>query len=250
MLLQLKVASCFERCQGGNIVKTDRLDPFKLTKVANSITSLVHKVRDQIRSLTKDIIFPRGKSTVRASSYTQAVVKTEPPNAAQDDDQIGDNDETMGADYNEEPEADDVQAPAQMIVVDDDPVDESVIHLYNAAFDLSLAKPVCTTATSAVQRSANLLSAEGKESLKKEVKQIAKSVLDPTDPNNGFETKDAQACIEETVVRAQESTVASRLNDVLPTANLTGEIKDKTDPSQLQVIKGAAPRPIDNKFDE
>ena len=50
-------AGCFEMCQGGNIVKTDRLDPLKLTEVANSITSLVHKVRDQIRSLTKDIIF-------------------------------------------------------------------------------------------------------------------------------------------------------------------------------------------------
>ena len=39
-------------------------------------------------------------------------------------------------------------------------------------------------------------------------------------------------------MRAQESTVASRLNDVFPTANLTGEIKVKTDPSQLQVIRG------------
>ena len=116
-------------------------------------------------------------------------MKTEPPNVTQDDVQIGDNDETMGADYNEEPEVDDAQAPTQMIVVDDDPVYDSVIHLYDAAFDLSLAKPVCTTATSAVQRSANLLSAEGKESLKKEVKQIAKSVLSPTDPNNGFDTR-------------------------------------------------------------
>ena len=201
--------------QGGNIIKTDRLDPFKLTEVANSITSLVHKVRDQIRSLTKDITFPRGKPIVRTSSYTQAVVKTEPPSATQDDDQICDNDETMGADYNEEPEADDVQAPTQMIVVDDDdPVDESVINLFDAAFDLSLAKPVCTTAMSAVQKSASLLSAEGKESLKNKVKQIAKSVLDPTDPNIGFETKDAQACIEETTVRVQEYTVATRLNDL------------------------------------
>ena len=36
-------ASCFEMCQGGNVVKTDRFDPFNLIEVANSITSLVHK---------------------------------------------------------------------------------------------------------------------------------------------------------------------------------------------------------------
>ena len=41
-------ASCFEVIMDGSVNKTDRLDPLKLTEVANSAISLVHKVRDQI----------------------------------------------------------------------------------------------------------------------------------------------------------------------------------------------------------
>ena len=39
-------------------------------------------------------------------------------------------------------------------------------------------------------------------------------------------------------MRAQESTVASGLNDVFPIANPTGEVKVQIDPCQLQVIEG------------
>ena len=50
-------ACCFEVIMDGNVAKTDRLDPLKLTDIANSAISFVHKVRDQIRSLTRDIVF-------------------------------------------------------------------------------------------------------------------------------------------------------------------------------------------------
>ena len=102
------------------------------------------------------------------------------------DAQIGDNDDTMGADY----DVDDILAPTTMVIEDDGPDCSSLIHMY-AAFNLPPAKPVCKTALSAVQDSANFLSAEGKESLKMNVKEIAKSVLSSTDPNIGLDTEEA-----------------------------------------------------------
>ena len=174
------------------VVKTDRLDPLKLTEVANSTIAPVRKVRDQTRSLTRDIAFPCGKPTARAPSHAQVAVKAETPNVTQGDAQVGDNDDTMGAHYEVEPEVDDTQASTQMVIEDDDPVGDSLIYLYDTAFKLPLAKPVCTTALSAVQRSANLLCAEGKESLKREVKQVAKSVLSSTDPYIGLDTEEAR----------------------------------------------------------
>ena len=69
-------ASCFEMIVGGQIVKTDRLDPLKLTEVANSTIAIVPMVRDQVRSLTRDVVFPRRKPTVRTVSQPHiAVVK-------------------------------------------------------------------------------------------------------------------------------------------------------------------------------
>ena len=49
-------ACCFEVIMDGSVAKTDRRDPLKLTDIANSAISLVHKVRDQIRSLTRNIV--------------------------------------------------------------------------------------------------------------------------------------------------------------------------------------------------
>ena len=83
----------------------------------------------------------------------------------------------MRADYGIEPEDDGTQALTQMVAEDDDPGDDSLIYLYDTVFTLPLAKPVCTTASSAVQRTASLLSTEGKEIPKKEVNEIAKSVV-------------------------------------------------------------------------
>ena len=50
-------SSCFEVVMGGSVNKTDRFDPLTLTEVANSAISLVHNVRSQIRSLTRDMFF-------------------------------------------------------------------------------------------------------------------------------------------------------------------------------------------------
>ena len=144
----------------------------------------------------------------------------------------------MGADYGIEPEDDGTQVLTQMVVEDDDPGDDSLIHLYDHVFTLPLAKPVCTTALSAVQRSASLLSIEGKEILKKEVKEIAKSVSSPTDSKIGLDDEEARVCIEETTTIAQESTIASRLGEVFPIANPTGEVNVQIDPSKLQVVEG------------
>ena len=58
-------ACCFETVLDGCVVKIDRFDPLKITEVARSIISLVDGVRDQIRSLTRDIIFPIDKSAAR-----------------------------------------------------------------------------------------------------------------------------------------------------------------------------------------
>ena len=114
-------ASCFEVIMGGSVNKTDRFDPLKLTEVANSIISLVHKVREQIRSLTRDIAFPRGKPTARAPSHGQVAVKAENPIVTEGDAQVGDNDDTMGADYGVEPEVDETQASTPMVIEDDGP---------------------------------------------------------------------------------------------------------------------------------
>ena len=136
-----------------------------------------------------------------------------------------------------EPDADDIRASTTMVIEDDGPDSSSLIHMY-AAFNLPPAKPVCKTALSAVQDFANLLSTEGKESLKINVKEIAKSVLSSTDPNVGLDTEEARVCIEETAVRAQESTAASRLTDAFPIANPTREVRVHIDPSQLRVNEG------------
>ena len=74
--------------------------------------------------------------------------------------------------------------------------------------------------------------------MKKNVKEIAKSVLSATDPNIGLDIEEARKCIEEIALRAQESTAAGRLTDVFLIANPTGEVKVQVDPSQLKVNEG------------
>ena len=82
------------------------------------------------------------------------------------------------------------------------------------------------------------MSTEGKETLKKEIKEIAKSVLNPAESASRLVTEEARACIDETVAMAQESTIASRLKAVFPIANPTGEVTVNIDPSKLTVNEG------------
>ena len=72
----------------GSVTKTDRLDPLKFTDVANSAISLAHKVRDQIRSLTRDIAFPHGKSIARVTSRAPVAVKAEEQIATEGDAEV------------------------------------------------------------------------------------------------------------------------------------------------------------------
>ena len=62
--------------------------------------------------------------------------------------------------------------------------------------------------------------------------------MSSTDPNIGLDTEEARICIEETAVRAQVSTAASKLTDVFPIANPAGDVKVQVDPSQLKVNEG------------
>ena len=122
---------------GGSVNKTDRLDPLELTEVANSSISFVPKVRGQIRSLTRDIVFPRGKPIAKVRSQARVAVKAEHPIAIEGDAKIGDNDDTMGADYDVEPGNDDTQVPGSMesmIIEDENAVDSSLVHMYGASF--------------------------------------------------------------------------------------------------------------------
>ena len=64
----------------------------------------------------------------------------------------------------------------------------------------------------------------GRVKLEKSIKQIASSVLGAIDPNTNLDTEEAQKGIEETASTACESTVAGRLRDVFPSANLTEEV--------------------------
>ena len=93
-------ASCFEMIVGDQIVKTDRFDPLKLTEVANSTISFVPRVRDQVRSLTNDLVFPCSKPTARPVTQPKVdVVKAEAPIETRDEMQ---DDDTMGADYEQD----------------------------------------------------------------------------------------------------------------------------------------------------
>ena len=74
--------------------------------------------------------------------------------------------------------------------------------------------------------------------MEKSIKQIASRVLGATDPNTNLETEEAQKCIYDTASRACESTVAGRLRDVFPSANLTEEAVVQIDPSQLKINEG------------
>ena len=157
--------SCFDVIMDGSVNKTDRLDPFKLTAVANSAISLVHYVRDQIRSLTRDIVFPRGKPIANIQSQARVLVKAEHPIATEGDAKVGDNDDTMGADYDVEPGNDDTQIPGSMgsmIIEDENAVDSSLVHMYGASFNLPFAKQACNTALTAVQESANFSALKAK----------------------------------------------------------------------------------------
>ena len=53
-----------------------------------------------------------------------------------------------------------------------------------------------------------------------------------------LESREAQACIEETASSARESTAAGRLADVFPLANFFGEVEIQVDPSQLHLNEG------------
>ena len=97
-------ASCSEVILDGRVNKTDRCDPLKLTDFPNSAIALIPTVRGQIRSLTRDIVFPHGKSTARVPCQARVAVKTERPVATEGDAEVGDNDETMGAGYDMEPD--------------------------------------------------------------------------------------------------------------------------------------------------
>ena len=133
-------ACCVEVITDGSVAKTDRFDPLKLTDVANPAISLVHKVRDQIRSLTRDIAFPHGKSTARVTSRAPVAVKTEEQVATEGDAEVGDNDDTMGADYDVEPGKDDAQFPETMAIGEEDGEDSSLLRMYGASFTLPFAK--------------------------------------------------------------------------------------------------------------
>ena len=92
-------ASCFEMIVGGQIVKTDRFDPVKLAEVATSTLRLIPGVRDQIRSLTGDLVPPCSKPAARLRPVTPPevdAVKTEVSNTFQAEEQ---DDDAMGADY-------------------------------------------------------------------------------------------------------------------------------------------------------
>ena len=145
----------------GNVVTTDRLDPLKLTDIGNSAISFIHKVRDQIKSLTRDIVFPHGKPIARVSSQAPVAVKTEDQNATEGDAEVGDNDDTMGADYDVEPGKDDAQFPETMAIGEEDGEDSSLLRMYGASFTLPFAKRVCKTASKAVKEPSAVFSAEG-----------------------------------------------------------------------------------------
>ena len=125
-----------------------------------------------------------------------------------------------------------------MVIEDEDGEDSSLLHMYGASFTLPFAKQVCKTASKAVKEFSIVLSAEGKEILTNNVKEIAKSELSATDPNIGLETEEARKCIEETALKAQESTAAGRLTDVFSLDNPTGEVSVQFDPSQLKINEG------------
>ena len=109
-----------------------------------------------------------------------------------------------------------------------------MVHLFNLPF----AKHSCNTALTAVEESVTVLSTEGKDNLKHNVKEIANSVLSATDPNIGLDTEEAQKCIEETASSCREPTVAGRLKDAFPIANRTGEVEVENDPSQPKIHEG------------
>ena len=67
-------ACCFETILVGSVIKSYRFYPLKITEAARSIISLVDRVRVQVRSMTRDIVFPHDKPTARASNQAPAVV--------------------------------------------------------------------------------------------------------------------------------------------------------------------------------
>ena len=73
--------------------------------------------------------FPRDTPTARASSQAPVAVKVETPIVAKGDAQTGDDDDTMGADYDVEPDADDTLASRTAVVEDDGPDSSSLIHM-------------------------------------------------------------------------------------------------------------------------
>ena len=154
----------------GSVTNTDRFDPLKLTDVANSAISVVHKVRDQIQSLTRDIASPRDKSIAGVPSPAPVSVKTEEQVAIEGDAEVGDNDDTMGADYDVEPGKDDAQVPETLVIEDEDGEDSSLLHMYGASFNLPFAKQSCKTALTALEESATVLSTECNDHLKHNVK--------------------------------------------------------------------------------
>ena len=210
------------------MVKTDRFDPLEITEVARSIISLVDRVRDHIQSLTRDIVFPSDKSTARTLYSAPVAVKTEEHNVAEGIERSGVDDDAMRADYEESEEGDDqVQDPDDndMVVVKDEDEDEGgVLHMYGGSLIQPLATQICKPVSTAVKGSSAVFTTADKVKLEKSIKQIASRVLGATDPHTNLETEEAQKCIYETASRACESTVAGRLRDVFPSANLTEEV--------------------------
>ena len=70
-------ACCFEPVLDGSGYNTDRFDPLKITEADRFIISLVGRVRGQVRSMARDIVFPHDKPIAIASNQAPAVVKAE-----------------------------------------------------------------------------------------------------------------------------------------------------------------------------
>ena len=127
------------------------------------------------------------------------VVKAEAPTTSRDEMQ---DDDAMGADYEQE-------VPNPMMKVHViwhqwfsrlTTTEDWFLRLFvNRVFNLTFTKQGCTSAAAAVDRSAVLLTTEGKEILKNEIKEIAKSVLNPTESESRLATEEANVCIDETV---------------------------------------------------